>query len=402
MLLWLVFAVMSAGVVVMLLHPLLMRRDRDLATADGAGAVYRDQLAEIEADASRGLIGAEEAEAARREIARRLLASEAAHEVPLSGPGSSTSSSAGGSRLALGVALMTGGLVPILALLVYLQAGAPGLPSQPIAARREAPPVNAEMAQLIGAVEKRLRENPEDGRGWDVIAPVYLRLARYGDAAHAYRRANALLGESAKRLAGLAEASMLAESGRVNDEARAALKKLLEIEPGHIQARFWLAFALEQDGRLGEAMADYQKLLADAPPDATWRPMVVERVAAVQSALGGPGPASPSRESTDVAPSSSASTLPAGPTAAEIEAAERMNPADRQAMIDGMVTGLATRLEKDGSDLAGWQRLIRSLTVLGRKDEAIAALDRARKSLAAEPQALAALADLAKSLGLGT
>lgn len=402
MLLWLVFALMSAGVVVMLLHPLLTGRGRDGVTADGSAAVYRDQLAEIEAEAGRGLIGAEEAEAARREIARRLLASEAAVETPSSEPRSSVTAPASGSRFALGAALLTGGLVPILALLIYLQTGAPGLPSQPIAARREAPPVNTEMAKLIGAVEKRLQENPDDGRGWDVIAPVYLRLARYGDAVHAYRRANALLGESTKRLAGLAEASMLAESGRVNDEARAALKKLLDLEPGHVQARFWLAFALEQDGRLAEAMADYQKLLADAPADATWRPMVVERVAAVQSALGGQGQTVPSRDGTDAAPSPSAAAPSPGPTAAEMAAAERMSPADRQAMIDGMVTGLAARLEKDGSDLAGWQRLIRALTVLGRKDEAIAALDRARKSLAAEPQALAALADLAKSLGLGT
>jgi len=306
------------------------------------------------------------------------------------------------SRLALRVAAVTGGLVPILALLFYLQTGAPGLPSQPIATRREAPPVNAEMAKMIGAVEKRLRENPEDGRGWDVIAPVYLRLARYGDAVHAYRRANVLLGDSAKRLAGLAEASMLAESGRVTDEAREALKKLLQVDPDHVQARFWLAFGLEQDGRLMEAMADYRKLLADAPADATWRPMVVERVAAVQIALGDQAQPPIARQGPGGASSPDASPAGPGPSAADVAAAERMNPAERQAMIDGMVTGLAARLEKDGRDLAGWQRLIRALTVLGRKDEAIAALDRARKSLAEEPQALAALADLAKSLGLGT
>jgi cytochrome c-type biogenesis protein CcmH len=79
-----------------------------------------------------------------------------------------------------------------------------------------------------------------------------------------------------------------------------------------------------------------------------------------------------------------------------------MSPADRQAMIEDMVSGLAARLEKDGRDLAGWQRLIRALSVLGRKDDAVAALDRARKSLAGEPASLTALADLARSLGLGT
>ncbi len=400
MLLWLVFAVMSAGVVVALLHPLLARRSGDAAVADGTAAVYRDQLAEIDTEAARGLIGTQEAEAARREIARRLIASVPAADGAAPGEAAGLASPAG-SRLARRLALVTGALVPILGLLVYLQTGTPGLPSQPVAARREVPPVNAEMAKLISAVEKRLKDNPDDGRGWDVIAPVYLRLARYGDAAHAYRRASALLGDSAKRLAGLAEASMLAENGRVTDEARGALKKLLQLEPGHVQARFWLAFAMEQDGRLAEAVADYDKLLAEAPPDATWRPMVAERAAAVRGALGsGQGAPSADRGREPARPDASASGP--GPSAADMAAAERMSPADRQAMIDEMVSGLALRLEKDGRDLAGWQRLIRALTVLGRKDEAIAALGRARKSLAEEPQALAALADLAKSLGLGT
>ena len=39
-------------------------------------AVYRDQLGEIESDRARGLIGEEEAEAARVEIARRLFAAD--------------------------------------------------------------------------------------------------------------------------------------------------------------------------------------------------------------------------------------------------------------------------------------------------------------------------------------
>lgn len=385
MLLWLVFALMSAGVVVMLLHPLLGRQSSAVQAADASASVYQDQLSEIEAEAQRGLVGKDEAEAARREIARRLLA---VHSADRPEPAVATSSGRR-SPLSMLLAVLTGVLIPVTAVAIYLQTGAPGLPAQPIAARRMAPPVEPEMAKLIAAVEQRLRENPEDGRGWDVIAPVYLRIARYADAASAFRKATALLGESPRRLAGLAEATMLAENGRVSAEARETLTKLLQLDPGHVQARFWLAFGLEQDGRAAEAAADYEKLLADAPADASWRPMVSERLAAVRAALGAKPAPEDAASSRDL-------------TAAETAAAERMDPAERQKMVDGMVTGLAERLEKDGRDLAGWERLIRALTVLGRKDEAVAALGRARQSLADEPQALATLADLAKSLGLGT
>ena len=397
MLLWVVFAVMSAGVVVMLLHPLLARRDDAAAGATAATAVYRDQLVEIEAEAKRGLIGTEEAESARREISRRIIASASSESGrPLQSPRAGDTP-ASAHRLRTRIAAATGLLLPMAALAVYLQTGSPGIPSQPFAARHVAPPVNSEMAKLISAVETRLKEHPDDGRGWDVIAPVYLRLGRYADAAYAYARAAHLLGESSRRLAGLAEAAMLRDNGRVGDEARGALAQLLKLEPGHIQARFWLAFAKEQDGQFAEAVADYEKLMAEAPSGAEWRPALEQRIAAVRQALERAGAP---------APTSSAATgggeTGKGPTAADVAAAERLSPDDRQAMIDGMVSGLAARLEKDSRDLEGWRKLIRALTVLGRKDEAVAALGRARKSLADEPQALVALSDLAKSLGLGT
>ncbi|MBS0244821.1 MAG: hypothetical protein JSS20_21840 [Proteobacteria bacterium] len=167
-----------------------------------------------------------------------------------------------------------------------------------------------------------------------------------------------------------------------------ALRRLLELEPGNLQARFWLALAKEQDGKADEAAADYDKLLVDTPPDAPWRQMLLERREAVRKLASG-------------APATASSASP-GPSEAEVAAASRMSPDERRTMIEGMVSGLAARLEKNGRDVEGWQRLIRALAVLGRKDEATAALSRARKSLADEPQALATLADLARSLGLGT
>ncbi len=433
MVLWLIFAVMSAAVVAMLMHPLLSRSPAEATSAEGTSAVYRDQLAEIDTEQSRGLIGAEEAEAARREIARRLIASAdatdglrspAATSAPTAPPTSITGATpapvvraTAPRRSAAAVsAFAIAAVVPVVALGLYLVTGAPGVPSQPLAERRLAPPVPAETASLVAAVEARLKQNPEDGRGWDVIAPVYMRLARYPEAAHAFDRALRLLGESPRRLAGKAEALMLSDEGKVSAEARAALTRVLQLEPANTRARFWLAFANEQDGRFAEAVDAYEKLLADLPADVGWRPMLQERHQVARSALqasaapnAGTAGSSPAGSALPAPPAStppasqpSAPPAPPGPSAADVAAAEKMTPADRQTMIEDMVAGLAARLETNGRDLAGWQRLIRSLTVLGRKDDAVAALARARKSLADEPTSLAALTDLASSLGLGS
>ncbi len=79
---WVFAAVLTFVVLAILLLPLL--RGREAVGADDRNAydrtVFRDQLAELDRDLARGLIGAKEAEAARNEIARRLIAAAAAPE----------------------------------------------------------------------------------------------------------------------------------------------------------------------------------------------------------------------------------------------------------------------------------------------------------------------------------
>lgn len=394
MLLWVGFAVLSAGVLAALLNPLLRSRSTpatgDAAAREDAGrdlALYRDQLAEIDAERERGQIGETEAEAAKAEVARRLIAAE--DRVRAAATAQADLPSAAVARVAAAVSV----IVPLAAIGFYLMVGSPQLPAQPWAERIAQVPVQNDIARLIATVEARLRQHPEDGQGWDVIAPVYLRMSRYAEAADAFERAIRLLGESPKRLAGFAESSVLAKDGIVTEPARKAYEKLHKLEPQRPEPRFWLALAKEQDGQLKEALADYQALLKDGDPKATWRPLVEERVAEMRQRLGQPDGAPP-------AALPKKEPEPKGPTADDVAAAEKMAAADRQRMIEDMVQGLAARLEKDGRDLAGWQRLIRAYAVMGRKSDAVAALGRARGHFASEPQSLGTLTELARALGL--
>ena len=402
MLLWIGLAVLSTGVLAALLRP-LFGDATGAASADGA-AIYRDQLREIETERERGLLGPAEAEAARAEVARRLIAiDQAAVPERLTEPRAKLSEAAL-SRIAVVIAA---GL-PMLAIGLYLAVGAPFVPDQPFIARSAAPPDTANVEELLRAVELRLHQNPEDGRGWDAIGPVYMKQGRFQEAADAFANASRILGESTRRLAGFAESTVLASDGIVTEPARTAYERLQKLEPARIEPRFWLALAKEQDGRLDAAMTDYQALLKDAPADATWQPMVIERIDTVREKLGLAAapkapPATPG--ATPAARPAAAPQSPAterGPSASDVAEAGKMAPADRQQMIEGMVQGLADRLKKDGRDLAGWQRLIRAYSVMGRTADAVAALGTARNTFKAEPQSLATLEDLAKSLGLGS
>jgi cytochrome c-type biogenesis protein CcmH len=384
MLLWLIILALTGAASAYLAWPLLRPRPSTVAVESGAGIreVYKDQLTEIEADLARGLIGVEEAAAARLELARRLLAQA---DDPAPTP---VSASAPSPQLLAGIAAA----VPILALVLYAALGAPSQPGRPTEAAkvldmRTPKPSGPDIDELVAKVEARLRSNPEDGRGWDVIAPVYLKSRRYDEAEAAFARAIEMLGETSKRLLGLAESAVRKKDGQISDEARAVFEKVVKAEPSNLEARFWLALAHEQRGSFKQAADDYRALLSAAPPDAPWRATVMERLAAVAGAA-------PSTSDTAIAPK--------GPTASEVAAAGDMTPEARQQMIGGMVAGLHARLKVNGRDAGGWQRLLRAYGVMGDLPKAKEALAEARRALAEDKVGLGAVDEVAREMGLGS
>jgi cytochrome c-type biogenesis protein CcmH len=368
MALWFPLALMTAIAVFVVLWPLGRAR---LAPASGGDvAVYRDQMRELERDRSAGLIGAAEADAARVEISRRLLAAtDAQGEAP-------SASLAPWRRRFIAVAALLA--LPLGAVAFYLALGFPGLPDQPLAARTNGPE-NRSIAALVAQVEDRLERSPQDGRGWEVIAPVYMRLGRFDDAVKARRNALRLLGENAARQGDLGEALVSATNGIVTAEAKNAFDRALALDARDPRAKFYAGLAAEQDGKNAEAAAIWRDLLAKAPADAPWAAVVRQSLARLEN------PA--------------AETSAPGPSTADVAAAANMSPEARVQMVRGMVERLAQRLAHDGSDLDGWVRLVRAYLVLGEHQRALDAAADARRALAGDQDKLrrldTALTDLA-------
>ena len=373
MMLWFLFALMTAVAIYAVLWPL--GRDRRAARdAEGDIAVYRDQLDEIARDSASGLIGEGEAQAARVEVSRRLIA---AADAAQAGDAVASPGTASHRRIAAVVALV---VLPLIGATLYLQLGSPNLPGQPFASRATEPLQNRSLEALVAQVEAHLEKNPEDGRGWEVIGPVYMRTGRFEDAVKARRNALRLNGASADREADLGEALLAAANGVVTDEAKAAFDRALAQDAANPKARFFLGIAAQQDGQNAKAVAIWQEMLKSAPAGSPWIGMVRE-------ALARAGEAPPAQSS-------------AGPSTDDVKAAEQMSPQDRTAMVRGMVERLAARLKQDGSDVDGWLRLVRAYTVLGERDRALSALADARRALGHDADKLRRLDELVKELRL--
>jgi cytochrome c-type biogenesis protein CcmH len=355
MIFWIAVLLLTLAVVAALLLPLLRRRAGPLDAADYDVEVYRDQLRQIDRDHAAGLIGDREAEAGRAEVGRRLLAADTRR---------GDARPAGPLRPGRGAALVVGVLVPVAALLLYTDLGAPGLPGFPHGERGARGDRAPELRTLAAQIKKRLEQDPTEIRGWVLLGRTYVQLAEYDKAAQVYEKALTYDGGNSDLRAAYGEALVLAANGTVTPEARRVFENVLAKAPDDPRAMFYLALAEEQAGKAQEALGRWIALLKASPPEAPWTAIARERATKTAAALG-------------LDPATALPPVPKGPTSGDVAAAQSMTPEERRVMIESMVRQLADRLKEQPDDLEGWLRLGRSYTVLERHDEARDALAKA-------------------------
>lgn len=378
---WVLVAAMAVIAAVALLLPLRKTRRETVARSAYDMEIYRDQLAELDRDQARGLIGETEAKAARTEIARRMLAADR-EEKP--------QASARSSR-PLAVALTA--LAPAVAIALYLGFGAPSIPSMPFAER--APDAESQdMVRRVATLAERLQKNPDDLNGWALLARSLTALDRLSEATTAWRRALALSGNAPEYAGALAENLVRAGNGTVSPEARDLFARVRAAAPFDPRAMFYEGLAQSQEGDLRGAAQTWTDLIATAPQDAPWLPAVRDRLQQTASAARiDLATITPSAEAQRAA--ETRTPAPNGPGAADVEAMQRLSPEERIKAIRSMVDNLAARLEKEPNDLEGWRRLGRAWRVLGEHAKAAEALS---KAAALAPDRVDVLSDYAGAL----
>jgi cytochrome c-type biogenesis protein CcmH len=379
-------AVVSAALSV---APLLFGRSAARARDALDAAVFRDQLAEIDRDLARGTITAAEATGARAEISRRLIAATARAERS----GALTPAPRVVSLILAGVVAVG---LPVLATVVYVFTGAPGLPDSPFAARTpqqqlmavqgetpgrpsqaqaeaqraltaaDAPPPETEpgYTDLVARLEALIADRPSDIEGRRLLVTSYLRLQRFAEAWRVQEEIIALEGPRATgdMVARQAEAMVLAADGYVSPEAERVIDRALSLDPATPMARYYDGLRLAQGGQLPQAVDVWRRLRADAPGNAPWRPWLDNMLAEGERLLAA-RPAAP------------------GPDAAAVAASQDMTPEERMEMIGGMVGRLEARLAEGNGTPEEWFRLINAYAVLGDMAEARRAYGLSQRAL---------------------
>jgi cytochrome c-type biogenesis protein CcmH len=413
MMLGLLLVILAILAAVVVAAPFLRRKASASGNSTGV-EVYKDQLAEIERDLEQGAIAKEEADLARVEIERRIL--NAAQS------GSADDKSLGFAwhyRIATGVAaIVVLGSVGIYGVVGHAdrfyaqQARDASGAEQPIIAAagsqsEQQPAASTEEEQLqqvetmVKQLQERLASNPDDADGWRVLGWSYYNLGAYDKAIEAYQRSVDLQKDNPLIRALLGEAMVKQAGGAVTPEALAVFDEVIALKPDDERALFFRGMAQEQRGNPQGAIDQWIALYETAPKDAEWAADLRGRIETVAQASNIDVSARLNKAAeTKTASAEQAQTEQRGPTPEDVENAKQMSKDDQNAMVRGMVDGLASRLESSPDDPEGWIMLMRSHIVLNEQDKARAALERATKALADSPEKMKQIADAAKVMGL--
>ena len=376
MLLWTVIIILTLIAVSVILLPVFSKKNLPIAPSSHDLNVYKNQLTEIDNDLERGTINPDEAKAAKVEISRRILAASAELE-------NTPNESQRISKPLITFSIVL--LIPISAIGIYLYSGSPEIPDMPLVTRMSLPTEQQDISLLVAKVEARLAENPQDGQGWEVIAPVYLRLEQPEKAIIAYNNIIRILGPNELRYANLGEAIVLANNGRVIPDAITAFENALQINQNSTKSLFYLALEKSQSGKIDQAISSWKNLISIAQGDEPWIDIAKQQLATLDSDLV------ENNENQGFAPDLSNFN---------IDDIEDLDAETRNEMILGMVDGLEERLRTDGGTLEEWLQLINSQVVLGRTTEAQNAVTRALNAFSEDQNSIDRIRSVAESAKL--
>ncbi|MGJ3259647.1 MAG: c-type cytochrome biogenesis protein CcmI [Rhodospirillales bacterium] len=387
---WVFAGVMALVVAGVLVLPQLRARKTVARRAEYDINVYKDQLVELDRDQAEGRIADTEAAAARIEIQRRLLAAAEDQEAGKTPKGS--------PRTGLAVIVVAALAVPAASVVFYLQTGTPAMPDFPLAERtdvKRAPEAagfeGKTMREMAGRLEERLRDNPDDARGWTLLGRTYANIGEPRPAAAAYQRAVELTGRDPELLADWAEARLMVRDGSFTPEIFADFLEARDKNPLLPKPWFYIGLDKAMGGDLEGAAQTWTDLLAIQPEDAPFVAPVREQIARAAEEGGfdvsqiepsetakrlAEGTATSMPQEAPAVGAGTASPVAPGPTREQVEAAQDMTAEERAAFIRSMVTRLAEKLEENPNDPAGWERLIRAYEVLGETDKAAEARKR--------------------------
>jgi len=355
-------ALMTLLLVAWLIYPLLRSKQTAGVSAERLNIdIHRDQLRALEADLDRGVISQQDFEATRDELQLRLLDDTESHDTP-------QRHHAASFWRAKRTAWLLGLTTPALALGLYLQLGTPAAidPVANTAADEQ------QIRKMVDTLAAKLQANPDNPKGWAMLARSYKVLGRLDEAKKAFEKAGDYVHTDPDALLDYATLLGTLNGSKLDGQAAQMIDEVLKLNPDHPNGLMLSGISAYQRADYASAVKQWDKLLTLLDPNSPDAQQIQANIddARAQGKL----PPSTSK------PPPAAAGAPTGSATPE--------------MINQMVERLANRLKDNPNDYPGWARLANAYKVQGRLDEALQAFGKTGPLLDTDANIITQYADL--------
>jgi cytochrome c-type biogenesis protein CcmH len=219
--------VITAVVLWTVLRPLIKRRiDTQAATVDTNVQALRIELTEARRDRKLGLLSDAGLIEAERELEARVLSESAA-----SGASTTSAPRYKNTAIALGI------LLPTLAVLGYAAVGKPiAIVPEVVRPPQVASAQDQQMIELFKLAEERLNKEPNDVKGWILLARAKASVGMFDGAIHDYEKAAALTPNDSELWSDLADAAAGKSQGNMDGKPLEYINKALALDGKNAKA----------------------------------------------------------------------------------------------------------------------------------------------------------------------
>lgn len=181
-------------------------------------------------------------------------------------------------------AVMLLALLPVISLLFYLLLGDPNALAKAEWQADQSKAV-ANIADMVGKLEQRLKAQPNDAEGWMMLGRSYSYMQQYQKAADAFAQLYRLQPDSPEAAMQYANNLAMSRNGRMAGEPAQLVEKVLQRAPDNPNALWLAGMAKAEEGKFAEAKTHWQKLLTLLPADSETRTQVEQMLAALDQEM---------------------------------------------------------------------------------------------------------------------
>jgi cytochrome c-type biogenesis protein CcmH len=270
---WLFAVLLFIISIAFILYPFIIKKSVTSAKEIGADQrqinidIAKDQLQLLDKNLEVGEVSQEEYDSLKYELEASLiddLDTKNSGDVSNSSDSSKNEISFADNKVLIAFVVI---FIPLCSILFYQKLGAPNLivPSEAQANQQHDGNNKPSVDEMINMLIAKLQENPNDAKGWFLLARTYMALEKYQQAYQVYEKLLPMTkdsngAEDPAVLVSMADALAMVRGGKISGEPEDLIMRALKVDPNNVTGLWLAGIAQREQGNNKQALVYWTKL----------------------------------------------------------------------------------------------------------------------------------------------